>query len=112
MNEEVPPKKPLGIMIAFKLNPDISPSQRTQFYRRLTGYIDFSNYGKFRYRRPGLLDEIPHINPIKSLMIIAQEHEDKVLSFLRTEGAVVYARKMLLEKEDLEDLSEKPEKDD
>lgn len=106
------PKKPLGVMIAFKPPPEALPGQRTRFYRRLTGYIDHSNYGKFKYKRPGLLNKVPHINPVDSLIIIRPEHEDEVVSLLNSEGATIYARRIILEDEDMEQLSKLPEKDD
>ena len=108
MPREPPSKKPLGVMIAFRPPPEATPTQKTRFYRRLKGYIDFSNHGKFKYQRAGLLDKVPHINPVDSLIIIRPEDEEDVVSLLKQEGATIYARRIILEDEDMEQLSKLP----
>jgi len=108
MLRETPDKKPLGVMIAFKPPPEAHSGQRARFYRRLTGYIDHSNHGKFKYQRAGLLDKVPYINPVDSLIIIRPEDEEDVVSLLKQEGATIYARRIILEDEDLEQLSKLP----
>lgn len=53
----------LGKIIIFKLKAAHARRERARFYRMFYGYVDRSNHGRYRYRRKGVLNGIPHIMP-------------------------------------------------
>ncbi len=97
-----------GVIIVFR-NPKAKQNELVKFCRGLFGYKDYSNKGGYAYDRKGILDEIHHIllNPIRSAIIVKQDDAARILEYLRSFGTQVYARKIELEKEDIEKL-EKP----
>jgi len=93
-----------GTMIAFKMHGKISQTRLNKFCREFYGYTDRSNKGKYLYRRKGFLDEIPHLNPIRSLLIVWKNNAEKVISFLEEYDAEIYTRDIILTDEDKENL--------
>ncbi|MFC1455033.1 hypothetical protein ACFLQI_03015 [Candidatus Undinarchaeota archaeon] len=77
----------------------MSQAEVTAFHRRLYGYTDYSNHGKYQYERKGLLSDIPHLNPSRSVIIIPKKESEKVLGFLEEYGAKVFVIKVVLDKE-------------
>jgi len=61
----------------------ISPTKKTQFKRDLLGYKDYSNRGKYNYERKGFLSNIPHYKPIKSVIIVKNQDESKIIMILK-----------------------------
>ncbi|MFC1454754.1 hypothetical protein ACFLQI_01555 [Candidatus Undinarchaeota archaeon] len=76
----------------------MSQAEITAFHRRLYGYTDYSNHGKYQYERKGLLSEIPHLNPSQSVIIIPKNASEKVLGFLEEYGAKVFVIDVVLNK--------------
>ena len=93
-----------GTIIAFRNKPKTPNKDLKRFCNRLYGYKDHSQKGKFLYKRKGLLGEIPHIliNPIRSVVIIKKKDAEQLLSFLKEFDVEIYAKDIILEKEDLE----------
>jgi hypothetical protein len=93
-----------GKIIIFRLDKKMSGAERARFFRRLYGYVDRSNYGRYTYERRGLMSEIPHLSPARSVIIVRDEDAGKLVSFLRSHNAEVLARDIKLEDEDIEKL--------
>ena len=76
----------------------MTQAEITAFHRRLYGYTDYSNHGKYQYERKGLLSEIPHLNPSRSVIIIPKHKTGDVLTYLEEYGAKVFAIDVVLDK--------------
>ena len=61
--------------------------QKTAIKRAINGYNDYSNNGKYNYKRKGLLDEIPHTRISKGVILIDKRHKIKLLRPLKKYGA-------------------------
>ncbi|MFH1786287.1 MAG: hypothetical protein ABH829_01350 [archaeon] len=87
--------------------PSASMSQAriTAFHRRLYGYTDYSNHGSYHYERKGLLSDIPHLNPSRSVIIVPKDKTGPVLAFLEEWGAKVFAIDVILNDKQAEVLS-------
>ena len=92
-----------GILLAFSLKPRLRPRERTRFFRRLYGYVDRSQFGRYRYEREGLLSRIPHVRMIRGVLIIREEDLEAVHKFLRS-VAEVQTRRVVLTREDKRQL--------
>ena len=93
-----------GKIIAFRVQSKTTQAKLNKFCRKFYGYNDKSCYGKYTYKRKGLLDDIPHINPIRSLLIVKNEDCDKVVLFLEKYNAEIFVRNVMLEETDMEKL--------
>ena len=71
----------VGILLAFSLKPRLRPRDRTRFFRRLYGYVDRSQFGRYRYEREGLLSSIPHVRMIRGVLIIREDDLEAVQKF-------------------------------
>lgn len=62
-----------------------SDYERNKFFRELHGWKQTVPSGgkRYEYRRPGLLDEIPHIRVADSAFIVAMEHMKRMQAFFR-----------------------------
>ena len=88
-----------------------SPQEMKKLCHLLYGYTDFSQRGRYRYERKGLLSEVPHMRvPMaKATIIVELGEEVKVLELLRSFKAKVFCRTIELEDEDLERIYEAAE---
>lgn len=99
-------EKKIGKIICYNLQVGGFPkSEIVRFQRELFGYMDKSNYGSHTYYREGLLDRIPHIKPVRSVLVIPLEFSGEVLALLGKYGAEIFARNIILEKRDVETLA-------
>lgn len=89
-----------GKIIVFRLLRRVGHVKTNQFCRRFYGYLDRSNLGKYTYRRPGFLDEIPHVKVIRGVVIVGMEDVRKVTNFLKEFGAEVHTWTVELRRED------------
>ncbi|KXB03334.1 hypothetical protein AKJ48_03995 [candidate division MSBL1 archaeon SCGC-AAA261O19] len=95
-----------GSIIVYQTS-NLSRHKATKFSRELHGYKDRSNKGRYVYHRPGLLDEIPSRELIRGAVIIKRRDLDKVLEFMKSYDAKVYARTVELTARDEEILKSK-----
>ncbi len=60
-----------------------SDYERNKFFRELHGWNQIVPSGgkRYEYRRPGLLDEVPHIKVADSAFIVAMEHMKRMEQF-------------------------------
>lgn len=64
-------------------------SQKTAIQRNLNGYKDHSNNQEYRYKRKGLLEEIPCKNVNRGVILVEYKHKDLVLSVLKKNKASI-----------------------
>ena len=99
----------MGILLAFRLKPNLRPGERTRLFRQLYGYVDRSQYGQYRYERGGLLSEIPHVRLVRGAMILREQDHRAVQEFL-VSVAEVHARRVVLTPEDQAQLGAKKDR--
>ena len=56
---------------------------KNSFKRELNGYKDISNNGQYTYKRKGLLQQIEHKMPVRSVVIVGEKDKNKVIRLLR-----------------------------
>jgi hypothetical protein len=80
----------LAKLICYSLE---KPTQtiRTALNREINGYKDFSDHGKYVYQRKGILHEIEHNRPHKSVIIVKKADEEKIMSVLKKYNAKINA---------------------
>ena len=99
MSSPSSPDPPAGELLTFSLKPDLTPTERTRFFRRLYGYVRRSTCGRYRYDRPGVLSEIPHVRFARAAVIVGFQDKAKLMRFLRP-WARVTRRTVLLTSSD------------
>ena len=90
-------------MIAFRL-AKYDKNRASELVKQLYGQATSSHGGRYRYRRRGLLDDIPHCRVIRGVLILRARDADRVAGWLRERGAEVHAREVRLTQEDLPHL--------
>ena len=71
---------------------EISPKDRTKFNRELYGYTDTSNFGKYNYKREGLLKDFKKIT---KGVVLLEKKQSKLSSFLKNSKAKYKVFKIL-----------------
>ena len=94
-----------GFLVAFRLPKGTPNRVYTHFQKKFYGQETSSHRGKYRYRRSGLLDEIPHNKLIRGVIIIRPVDLETVVGFLNEYEAEVYIRKVELVQADIELLT-------
>lgn len=67
----------------------ISSTKRNKFKRKLLGYKDYSNKGGYTYERNGILHKIPHLRPIRSVIIVRSKDQAIITQFLKEYNAKI-----------------------
>lgn len=65
-------------------------SKSVQLSRELNGYTDRSNYGKYSYKREGLLDRIPHRKLYNGVFILRSEDLEEFIRLLEKYETIYY----------------------
>jgi len=88
----------LGKIVAIVLS-GLDQRRANQFCKKFYGQ-DTSTMGK-RYRRVGLLDEIPHVKLARGVVIISKKDAKEVTKFIENFGGVKFcARDVILTADD------------
>ena len=95
-----------GLLLAFRLPPRKRNVEISKFCQRFYGQDTSSGGGRYRYRRHGLLDDIPHRKLLRGVIVIQPRHLTTVLEFLENYGAEVHVREVKLTGEDKRVLEE------
>ena len=78
-------KRGAAVIITFDTQAERfeSPYERNKFFRELHGWNQVVPRGekRYEYRRPGILDEVPHIKVADSAFIVALEHMKRMEQF-------------------------------
>ena len=81
---------PVGVLFVFKI-------KKPKFVRELYGYSDKSNFGRYNYKRDGLLSRLKHTKPSKSAVIVKREEAHVLRSFLKKCNAPFTERLVILD---------------
>ena len=76
------------------------PVRRTLLHRKLYGYKDISNHGKYTYRRHGLLQRTNGKRITDGVLLVAEEQAKKIVSLLKKFGAKTYSFTVLTKTKD------------
>jgi hypothetical protein len=95
-----------GVLVAFRVMKGSSHALTNQFCKKFYGQDTSSHGGKYRYRRPGFLDDIPHHRLIRGVLVLSERDADRVVEFLGEYNAEIHVRSVALTESDLEALSE------
>lgn len=69
---------------------------KTKIHRELYGYTDYSQFGKYKYQRSGILTNIRHLNPTQSCIIVEEHNAQKIREFFNKYKVKFDERKVLL----------------
>jgi NOL1/NOP2/fmu family ribosome biogenesis protein len=89
-----------GILIAFTLPTGKNRTKSSAFVKAFYGQETSSHHGKYKYRRNGILDEIPHNKLIRGVVILKSKDARQVIEFLEKQSAQYHIRVVELSKED------------
>ena len=84
------------IILVFHLPPKMNNTELGKFVKRFYGQETSTRNGKYRYRRKGLLDSIPHRKLLRGVIIIRKSDLDNVMKLLIQWNAVVDQRVLLI----------------
>jgi len=93
-----------GTLIAFTIDTGKDRTRASDFAKKFYGQETSSHQGKYRYRRHGLLDDIPHCKLIRGVIIVKNEDVEQVTEFLKKNSALFHSRIIELTKKDCETL--------
>lgn len=92
------------VILVFHLPPKMRNSELGKFVKRFYGQDTSAQSGRYRYRRKGLLDSIPHRKLQRGVIIIRKSDLETVMKTLIEWNAVVDQRKIEPTEEDLKVL--------
>lgn len=90
----------LGKLIAFITHSNGNRTKSSMFAKKFYGQETSSNKGRYKYRRKGFLDDIPHIKLIRGVIIVFKKDANKVIKFLKSYDTDIYIRNVELIPED------------
>ncbi len=93
-------------LISYSLKKEMSLKEKERFRRAFLGYKDKSNHGNYEYRRSGVLTNISHLKPTKSLVIVKNKDKKKILDVLKMFDADYFLWKILLNQQEYKKLNQ------
>ncbi|MCD6477750.1 MAG: hypothetical protein J7K87_01980 [Candidatus Aenigmarchaeota archaeon] len=76
----------VAVLISFDIHSDKFESnyERNKFFRGLYGWTQIirKKSSEYKYRREGLLDEIPHIKVDNSVFIVALKEMERIMKYM------------------------------
>jgi|GEM_PF-883659 len=97
-----------GILLVFTLPAGTPLDVHRRFRKRIYGEETSSFGGRYRYRRKGLLDEIPHVKLYTGVVILKKEDVGRVVAAVRDNGGGCVKREVRLIRDDLRVLYTTP----
>lgn len=97
------------VLIVYKLNSDLSTTEKNDIIRKLYGFKEHSNHNQYKYIRHGLLSNITCFSPVRSIIIINEKYKKRILAFLKKK-ATAYSFQIKLSKKKLDILKQLPKK--
>lgn len=90
----------MGKILVFRFPKKTNQKSLNQFCKKFYGQETSSHGGKYRYKRKGLLDNIPHIKLIGGVVIVSNVNVDRLIQFLKEYDAEFFVRDVTLLPED------------
>lgn len=79
----------------------VNHQTRSKFKREFFGYQDKSNKGKYEYNRKGILSQLPHSRPIRSIVIVKAKDESQITNLLKKYDADIRIYDITINKNEL-----------
>ncbi|MBI4173173.1 MAG: hypothetical protein HY519_00465 [Candidatus Aenigmarchaeota archaeon] len=73
------------------------PKEKAAIIRKLYGYEDRSNMGRYRYEREGICSKIRHIKPADNTIICPEHESRKIENFFKSHSINYTKWKILLD---------------
>jgi len=89
-----------GVLVAFSVPTGKSKTKSSAFAKAFYGQETSSHHGKYRYRRRGLLDDVPYNKLMRGVIVIQNENLARVLEFINQYSANYRIRVVELTEED------------
>jgi len=67
-----------------------SPAKRTMLHKKLYGYKDFSNHGKYAYQRNGIVQQTKSKRITDAVILVSNQHAAKIIKLFHEYGAKTY----------------------
>lgn len=96
------------VLVMLRFPPGTDQKVLNQFCKKFYGQNTTSWNGRYRYRRVGLLDSIPHRRLGRGAVMVSKEHLPRIKQFLSKQGAVFSTRPVQATKEDLVAIRKNP----
>lgn len=74
----------------------LNPSVKVKICRELYGYKNYSNYGKYVYKRKGVLDTVKHKKILNSIIITNKENMKIIVDILKKYNVKYYVFDVLV----------------
>lgn len=97
---------PHGWIIIWRMPTGVSPAERTRFHTAFYGQESSSHGGRYSYRREGLLDTVPHRKLGRGIVLVRDAGRGPVEDLLRQHAEEIHVRRVRLEPEDLDAMSD------
>jgi hypothetical protein len=94
-----------GVLVVFSLPDGSTTDQHRRLRKRIYGEETSSWGGRYRYRRKGVLDEIPHVLLYTGVVIIKEEDAKRLNVALKEIEATIQRRMVRLIKSDVKILN-------
>lgn len=75
-------------IVSFKMKDGVSELEKTKLRRKLYGWVNYSQYGKYRYKREGILGDIAHRRVLPGVIITTEEGAKRVKHLLGGEATI------------------------
>jgi len=92
-------EKEYGYIVIFHWLKECTASERVKYSRRVYGWIDYSQFSRYKYKREGILSNLPYIRLKRGVIIVNKESKEKIVSYLRGK-ADIFVRRIILTEED------------
>ncbi|MGQ9722441.1 MAG: hypothetical protein ACUVXA_14090 [Candidatus Jordarchaeum sp.] len=97
----------MGKLIAFKVYRNNDQRTTNRFCQKFYGQDVTSHGGRYRSRKHGLLEEVPHVKLIRSVIIVAEDDAKRVVDFLKEYNAEIHVREVVLTPSDEQTLKKR-----
>ena len=97
-----------GTILIFTLPPGTSLDAHRRFRKRIYGEETSCGRGRYRYRRKGLLDKVPHVKLYTGVVIVRKEDARQVAAAVRENGGECAQREVSLTRRDWKILFKMP----
>ncbi len=98
-----------GTMILFHFPEKTDHGTINRFMQKFYGQDSTSWNGKYKYRRRGFLEDVPHRKLLRGVIILRNSDVSPVLDFLGKYSLTLHVREIRLTEDDEKVLSEHPE---
>lgn len=75
-------------IISFKMKDGVRKLEKTKLRRKLYGWVNYSQYGKYRYKREGILGDIAHRRVLPGVITTTEEGAKRMKHLLEGKATI------------------------